>query len=111
MCSLDTSPLRQLGPCVLPPLADSDRRSSPGLAGTLFSVALDGLHLQRCQKQIKNAGKISAVTFCFSRGYLADCQFSLHSDLLAPFILLCCILSAERCVKVIDMKSSHFAVK
>lgn len=56
------------------------------------------------------SGKISAVTAVFPRA-LSDCQFSLRSDLLASFILLCYTLSAERCVNVIGMESLHFAVK
>lgn len=108
-CSLDTSPLGQLGLCVLQLLADSDRNSPLALAWTLFSVAWNRLHLQRCQKQVKNhQAKYQQWLLCF-QGHRADCQFSLHSYLLTLFILLCYTLSAERCINV--MKSLHFAVK
>lgn len=110
ICSLDTSPLGQLGLRVLPPLADTDRNSSPALAWTLFSVAWNGLHLQRCQEQVNHQAKYQQWLLFFP-GHRADCQFSLRNDLLTSFILLCYTLSAERCINAIGMKSLHFAVK
>lgn len=107
MCSLDTSPLGQLGLHVSPPLADSDRNSSPALAWTLFSVAWNGLHLQRCQEQVKNHQAKYQPWLLFFQGHHADCQFSLRSDLLASFVLLCYTLPAEQCVNVIGMESLH----
>lgn len=57
------------------------------------------------------SGKIAGGSSVFSIGHYADCKFSLQSDLLTKSVLLCCSLSAQRYVNIIEKKSPCYSVK